>query len=134
MILLKGRPKDESGREAREIRVYDYLDRLGIEFYRVDHARAETMNDCEAIDIALETVMCKNLVLCNRQHTGNHSNVTVDAIFVDFCRNGIGTCLGNCRRIHRYGNAFRKSCSVRQPGKNSVPGKPGNNLGLNQCR
>ena len=69
MILLKGRPKDESGREAREIRVYDYLDALGIEFYRVDHARAETMNDCEAIDIALETVMCKNLVLCNRQHT-----------------------------------------------------------------
>ena len=69
MILLKGRPKDESGREAREIRVYDYLDSLGIEFYRVDHARAETMNDCEAIDIALETVMCKNLVLCNRQHT-----------------------------------------------------------------
>ena len=43
MILLKGRPKDESGREAREIRVYDYLDALGIEFYRVDHARAETM-------------------------------------------------------------------------------------------
>jgi Ala-tRNA(Pro) deacylase len=69
MILLKGRPKDETGREAREIRVYDYLDNLGIEFYRVDHARAETMNDCEAIDIALETVMCKNLVLCNRQHT-----------------------------------------------------------------
>ena len=69
MILLKGRPKDESGREAREIRVYDYLDALGIEFYRVDHARAETMNDCEAIDIALETVMCKNLVLCNRQKT-----------------------------------------------------------------
>ena len=69
MILLRGRPKDEGGREQREIRVYDFLDGLGIEFYRVDHERAETMQDCEAIDIALETVMCKNLVLCNRQHT-----------------------------------------------------------------
>lgn len=69
MILLKGRPKDESGREARELRVYDFLDALGIEFYRVDHERAETMEACEAVDVALETVMCKNLVLCNRQHT-----------------------------------------------------------------
>ncbi|MBQ8738459.1 MAG: prolyl-tRNA synthetase associated domain-containing protein [Clostridia bacterium] len=69
MLVLKGRPKDTSGRQDREIRVYDHLDSLGIEYYRVDHSEAKTMDDCEAIDVALETVMCKNLVLCNRQHT-----------------------------------------------------------------
>ena len=69
MLVYKGRPQDVSGRQEREIRVYDFLDSLGIEYYRVDHAVAMTMDDCEAIDVALETVMCKNLVLCNRQHT-----------------------------------------------------------------
>ena len=69
MLVYKGRPQDISGRQDREIRVYDFLDNLGIEYYRVDHETAMTMEDCEAIDVALETVMCKNLVLCNRQHT-----------------------------------------------------------------
>ena len=69
MLVLKGRPKSTEGRQDREIRVYDTLDALGIEYYRVDHAEAKTMDDCEAIDVALETVMCKNLVLTNRQHT-----------------------------------------------------------------
>ena len=32
MKLYKGRPTDETGREAREIRVYDFLDELGIEY------------------------------------------------------------------------------------------------------
>ena len=27
------------------------------------------MEQCEAVDVALETVLCKNLFLCNRQHT-----------------------------------------------------------------
>ena len=57
MLVLKGRPKDTSGRQDREIRVYDHLDMLGIEYYRVDHSEAKTMDDCEAIDVALETVM-----------------------------------------------------------------------------
>ena len=69
MTLENGRPMDESGREAREIRTYDLLDRLGLSYARVDHAPAETMEDCVAIDAALGTVMCKNLFLCNRQQT-----------------------------------------------------------------
>lgn len=69
MLVLKGRPKSAEGRQDREMRVYDLLDSLGIEYYRVDHAEAKTMDDCEAIDVALETVMCKNLVLTNRQHS-----------------------------------------------------------------
>lgn len=64
-----GRPSDVSERLEREIRVYDFLDELGMEYERVDHEKAETMEACRAVDEALETTMCKNLFLCNRQKT-----------------------------------------------------------------
>ena len=64
-----GRPTESAKREKREIRVYDCLERLGIPYDRVDHAPAETMEDCLAIDEALDVRMCKNLFLCNRQKT-----------------------------------------------------------------
>ncbi len=69
MELFKGRPADVSGREEREIAVYDCLDSLNIEYFRVDHEVAMTMEDCKAIDEVLGAVMCKNLFLCNRQKT-----------------------------------------------------------------
>ena len=69
MILENGRPADCSTRLPKEIRVYDLLDRLGIAFERVDHEEAMTMEACVAIDAVLETAMCKNLMLCNRQCT-----------------------------------------------------------------
>ena len=69
MLVNKGRPRNEEGRQAREIRTYDFLDSLGIEYYRIDHEHLDTMEQCEAVDVALETVLCKNLFLCNRQHT-----------------------------------------------------------------
>ena len=69
MILKKGRPDDCSGRLLKEIRVYDLLDSLEIEYYRVDHEAAMTMEACEEIDKALDATMCKNLLLCNRQQT-----------------------------------------------------------------
>lgn len=64
-----GRPDNLDGRQEREIRVYDFLDKLGIEYERVDHETAETMEACRAVDEALGTTMCKNLFLCNRQKT-----------------------------------------------------------------
>ena len=68
MILQKGRPLNTGGRLDKEIRVYDLLDKLGIEYERVDHEPAETMEACEEIDKALyPAVICKNLLLCNRQ-------------------------------------------------------------------
>lgn len=67
--LLKGRPADCSGRQERETRVYDFLDALGIEYWRIDHEAASTMEDCEAVDMELDAVLCKNLFLCNRQMT-----------------------------------------------------------------
>lgn len=68
--LQKGRPQDESGRLEKEIRTYDLLDALGIEYERVDHEEANTMEACAAIDEVLApAVICKNLFLCNTQKT-----------------------------------------------------------------
>lgn len=69
MELYKGRPEDLSGREEREVRVYDLLDSLGIEYFRTDHEHADTMEACNRIDTVLDVVICKNLFLCNRQKT-----------------------------------------------------------------
>lgn len=69
MILEKGRPQNEEGREAKEKRVYDFLDGLQIEYFRVDHAPAMTMEICADIDRTLGAAICKNLFLCNRQQT-----------------------------------------------------------------
>ena len=69
MELIHGRPETNDGRLPKEIRVYDFLDDLNIDYYRVDHAPAMTMEVCAAIDEALEATICKNLLLCNRQGT-----------------------------------------------------------------
>ena len=68
--LEKGRPVDISGRLDKEIRTYDLLDKLGIEYERVDHEAAETMEACAAVDEILSpATICKNLFLCNTQKT-----------------------------------------------------------------
>ena len=69
MELIKGRPENCEGRLAREVRVYDFLDSLGIEYFRTDHEEANTMEVCNEIDKVLGTLICKNLFLCNRQKT-----------------------------------------------------------------
>ena len=70
MHLEQGRPAQEAGRLEKEIRVYDRLDALGIPFERVDHAPADNMEACLAIDEVLApAVICKNLFLCNSQQT-----------------------------------------------------------------
>jgi Ala-tRNA(Pro) deacylase len=69
MELFNGRPADVKERLPREIRTYDFLDRLGIPYSRTDHEAATNMEACEEIDRVLDVVMCKNLFLCNRQKT-----------------------------------------------------------------
>lgn len=71
LILEKGSPDNLEGRLDKEIRCYQLLDSLGLEYYRCDHpdANANTMEDCLKIDAILDAVVCKNLFLCNRQHT-----------------------------------------------------------------
>ncbi len=67
--LEKGRPAESDGRLEKEIRTYDFLDGLCIDYDRIDHAPAETMELCREIDALLGATICKNLFLCNRQKT-----------------------------------------------------------------
>ncbi len=69
MELYEGRPGNPEGRLAREMRTYDLLDSLGIEYKRTDHERTDTMEACNEVDKILGVVICKNLFLCNRQKT-----------------------------------------------------------------
>ena len=71
MELLQGSPIDKTGRSDRELRAYEFLDRLGIEFERVDHRDhpATSMEGCADADAVLNVHICKNLFLCNRQKT-----------------------------------------------------------------
>ena len=69
MELFQGRPENMEGRLPREVRTYDFLDRLGIEYLRTDHERADNMEACYEIDAVLGVLICKNLFLCNRQKT-----------------------------------------------------------------
>ena len=69
MERIKGRPESAEGRLYKEMRVYDLLDSLGVEYERIDHEPAMTMEICEQIDASLGALICKNLFLCNRQQT-----------------------------------------------------------------
>ena len=69
MEIVKGRPLNVKERLKKEVRVYDLLDELDIEYWRIDHEVAQTMEDCEEVDRILDAVICKNLFLCNRQKT-----------------------------------------------------------------
>lgn len=71
MELIHGSPAEMTGRSRREIRTYEFLDRLGVEFDRTDHPDqpATTMEVCAKVDAILGVHICKNLFLCNRQKT-----------------------------------------------------------------
>lgn len=69
-VLYHGRPLDKEGRLEKELRVYDFLDGLGIQYDCVDTEPATTMEVCAEVDKLLApAVICKNLFLCNRQKT-----------------------------------------------------------------
>lgn len=69
LTIHQGRPEIPDGRLPKEVRTYDLLDRLQVEYTRCDHDPAMTMEDCLLPDRALGVSMCKNLFLCNRQKT-----------------------------------------------------------------
>ena len=69
MELEQGRPANCADRLEKEVRVYDLLDNLGVNYQRIDHEAAMTMEACVAIDEVMGATMCKNLLLCNRQCT-----------------------------------------------------------------
>ncbi|MBP5473971.1 MAG: hypothetical protein J6X92_04330, partial [Bacteroidales bacterium] len=61
--LVYGRPDSSEKREEKEMRVYDLLDSLNIEYQRVDHDPADNMEVCAKIDEVLDATICKNLFL-----------------------------------------------------------------------
>ena len=67
--LRFGRPDDFSGRLPKEQRCYELLDSLGVEYARVDHEHADTIEACHEIESTLGALICKNLFLTNRQQT-----------------------------------------------------------------
>ncbi len=67
--MVQGAPAGGNWRRERELAVYELLERLGIDFERIDHYEANTMEMCKAIDELLNAVICKNLFLRNRQKT-----------------------------------------------------------------
>ena len=69
LTLQHGRPENMTERLKKEQKVYELLDLLHIEYDRVDHAPVMTMEDCKEVDEILESMVCKNLFLCNRQET-----------------------------------------------------------------
>ena len=69
MKVFSGRPQNCQGRPVKEVRTYDFLDSLGIDYQRIDHEVTMTMEACAEIDKTLGAPTCKNLLLCNRQET-----------------------------------------------------------------
>ena len=92
MELYDGRPKDIEGRLPREVRTYDYLDDLGIEYKRTDHERADNMEACNEIDTILNVTICKNLFSADdagRQKVQDQRAFGTDQFFQTlFCRSG----------------------------------------------
>ena len=54
---------------AQEAAAFDFLDSLGIDYERVTHELADTMEKCDDVSAVLGVDVCKNLFLCNRQKT-----------------------------------------------------------------
>ncbi len=59
--------RSDRERSKAELNTYKKLNQLNIEYKRIDHDPAATIAECELIDAALGTKMCKNLFLCNTQ-------------------------------------------------------------------
>lgn len=68
-VLYRGAPQSPEGRCEQERACYELLGRLGIDFWRVDHDPADTIEDCKKVEDILGVHICKNLFLQNRQGT-----------------------------------------------------------------
>lgn len=75
---------------------YNILQRLGIEFSRIDCDPAITMEDCANIDRALDMHTVKTLLLCNRQQT--HYYLLVMPGDKPFVTRDFGAAMG-CSRV-----------------------------------
>ncbi len=69
-VKYTGRPTEGNDRRSEtELQVYDFLDRLGIDYVTYCHRAAFTMEECAAVRDALNVPVFKNLFLTNKQQT-----------------------------------------------------------------
>ena len=65
-----GRPDEiDCFHDDTELQVYDFLDKLGVEYMTYCHKAAFTMEECSAVRNELGVPVFKNLFLTNRQQT-----------------------------------------------------------------
>lgn len=119
MELVYGRPLTDDGRLDKEIRCYDLLDSLGIEYERIDHEPANTMEACQEIDRVLSATICKNLFLCNRQKT--HFYLLMIRSDKQFVTKNISAQIGTSRLSFAEAEHMQKYLDIT-PGSVSVLG------------
>lgn len=69
-IKYQGRPLDgNESRSEAELLVYDFLDKLGMDYVTLCHPAAFTMEECELVRRDIGAPVFKNLFLTNRQQT-----------------------------------------------------------------
>jgi len=66
--LYREKPTDKN-RMDKEMETYDLLEKLHIDYYRLDHEPTATIEDCNEVDSILGIEICKNLFLRNGPKT-----------------------------------------------------------------
>jgi len=66
--IFSSKPQAE-GRLQKEMRCYELLEALGIEYFGANHEPAATIEDCLEVEQVLGAKICKNLFLCNSPKT-----------------------------------------------------------------
>lgn len=117
--LEYGRPKNIENRLAKEIRTYEFLDKLGIEYSRVDHEVTDTMEACAEIDLILGAPTCKNLFLTNRQRTSFY--LLLISADKPFKTKDISAQIGSARLSFAGGEDMERMLDIT-PGSLSVMG------------
>ncbi|MCD7904753.1 MAG: prolyl-tRNA synthetase associated domain-containing protein [Clostridiales bacterium] len=69
MTVYRGRPENTEGRLLKEIKAYNLLDSLGIDYVRIDHQPTATIEACFEVEKLLGTKICKNLFLTTANKT-----------------------------------------------------------------
>ena len=64
--LEKGRPADCAGRLEKEVRTYDFLDKLNIEYERIDHEAAMTMEK-HMLSTEIKVALCSDGISAFRE-------------------------------------------------------------------
>ena len=103
MELKQGRPQEK--RIAKEERVYDLLEKLHIDYQRIDHEKADTMEICLEIEKSLQATICKNLFLVNEHKKFKTKNISKQI-------NSSRLSFGSDEKMHEYLDITPGSVSV----------------------